>query len=215
MFYSSQGQCFLIAIEGPDKVGKATQAELLEDKLQRRGIKAMTVEVPWKDDVTYDLIYSMLKSGEAKEHPIVFQTLQATNRRILQETYLPNLTTHFDVVILDRWTPSTWAYGAASGIPTRVNEVILQGLVEPDFTIILDGVPFGHEREDTYEADNVFQQEVRRQYREYQMRFPEQTIIEEAAQHRLVLADKIAVKVRQVVLGSSKNHGGEATQSRA
>ena len=104
MFKCRQGSCFLVAIEGADSVGKATQAALLEKGLNDKGIRAFRTEVPWGDNLTYDPIYKMLREGTALSEPVVFQALQACNRRTMQGTYLPNLSRHFDIVILDAYS---------------------------------------------------------------------------------------------------------------
>ena len=62
MFKSKQGRCFLVAVEGADMLGKATQTALLEENLNKV-TKAITVEVPWKDEATYAQIYKMLRDG--------------------------------------------------------------------------------------------------------------------------------------------------------
>lgn len=197
MFKSKQGQCALVAIEGPDMVGKATQAALLEENLIAKGIRAMAVEVPWKDEVTYDLIYKMLRNGTAATEPVVFQTLQACNRRIMQQTYLPTLSAHFDIVVLDRWTPSTWIYGGAAGISLEQNAVILDGLVKPDLTIILDGEPFQPERAaDVYEKDSIFQRAVRAAYWNWSERF-DNAFLFDAHQDKKVLAAQILTETRR------------------
>ena len=166
MFKCRQGSCFLVAIEGADSVGKATQAALLEKGLNDKGIRAFRTEVPWGDNLTYDPIYKMLREGTALSEPVVFQALQACNRRTMQGTYLPNLSRHFDIVILDRWTLSTRVYGAATGVTSRQTKLLLDGVIEPDLTLVLDGEAFG-EVSDSYEADTTLQQIVRQGYRDW------------------------------------------------
>lgn len=165
MFKCKTGECYLISIEGADKVGKATQAALLETNLADQKVKAVALEVPWEDQVTYDLIYKMLYNGEAVDHPLIFQTLHATNRRSMLNAYFPNLAAHFDVLILDRWLLSTWVYGACCGITAQQNEVILQGIPTSDLTFVLDAPPWGA-GDDYYERDSGFQSNVRATFRE-------------------------------------------------
>jgi dTMP kinase len=165
MFNASNGhQCFIVAIEGPDRVGKATQAALLETALTANKHKATVEEIPYDDGVTYKQIYAMLRSGAVNKHPVVFQTLQATNRRIFQKQFLPTLALHYDVLILDRWNLSTRVYGEASGVSREATDLILEGIVEPDVTLVFDGKPFPKEGLDTWEADLEFQRKVRGLY---------------------------------------------------
>lgn len=155
-----------VAIEGPDRVGKATQAKILERALNRRKIRTMALEVPWDDGVTYDLIYDMLRTGEAHEYPEIFQTLHATNRRALQAKYIPNLKAHVDVIVLDRWTTSTRVYGEVAGLSPAFIRTVTAGLLEPELTFVLEGPAFTA-GEDTYETDLDFQQRVREVYRAF------------------------------------------------
>jgi len=157
-------QCSIVAIEGPDRVGKATQAKLLEEALTIRNRKATVEEIPYNDGVTYKQIYAMLHSGAVNQHPVIFQTLQATNRRIFQKQYLPTLAIHYEVVILDRWNLSTRVYGEASGVPKDATDLMLDGILEPDVTLVFDGKPFPKEGLDVWEADLEFQRKVRGLY---------------------------------------------------
>jgi len=62
MYTSPNGNtCHLIALEGADRVGKATQSTMLEEALNSRGIKATVEEIPYDDGVTHPEIYRMLK----------------------------------------------------------------------------------------------------------------------------------------------------------
>lgn len=174
MFKSTSGHsCFLVSIEGPDRVGKATQAKLLEEGLNDKGYKTTLEEIPYNDGVTYPEIYRMLKDGTVNLEPAVLQTLHAINRRFFQHSYLPNLATHFDVIVLDRWNLSTYVYGSVSGVSQEVTENLLKGIVEPDLVIVLDGNAFPKNNLDVWEADSEFQQKVRAGYRSWCERRPD------------------------------------------
>lgn len=191
MFHTSSASCFLVVIEGGDKLGKHTQARLLEQNLFARGFKSILEEIPYKDGMTHQVIYNMLFNGEAVEHPLIFQTLQACNRRLFQAHRLTTLAHHYDVVVLDRWTPSTWVYGKASGITEEQDRVCQQGLAEPDLVFVFDGesYPTPEKVDDEYEKDRAFQRKVRNGYLEYVSRHenaflvdanrPKETIAEE------------------------------------
>ena len=173
MFKAPNGKdCFLVAIEGPDRLGKATQAQMLEDALTKRKHKATVEEIPYDDGVTHPIIYEMLHDGTALQFPIVFQTLHGLNRRYFQKSFLPTLARHYDVVILDRWNLSTRVYGPASNVPNDTTAVILKDIVEPDITLVFDGVGFPKEGLDFYEKDRQLQEMVRRSYLGYCEREP-------------------------------------------
>lgn len=169
MYESPRGhKCFIVALEGADRLGKSTQAKLVEAKMDAEGMRGVLDKCPYKDGVTYDRIYEMLRTGEAKEFPVVFQTMQGANRRAFQKKLLPTLALHFDVVLIDRWSTSTWVYGTQDGVPKETTEAILKGLVEPDLVYVLDGEPFSApDMDDAYEADKDFQARVRDAYKQY------------------------------------------------
>lgn len=159
----------LIAIEGADRLGKQTQTDLLLSQLRAKGLKACSEEVPWKGHTsTYDTLYAMLKDGTAAKYPVVFQTLQGINRREMLESYLPQLQAEQDVVLLDRWTPSTWVYGGVGGVSEDQTQAILRGVPDPDLVIVLDGESFAMGKEaDSFEADTAFQRAVRLGYQKW------------------------------------------------
>lgn len=168
--------CYLVALEGADRVGKATQAALLENGLNARGHKSTVEEIPYKDGVTHPEIYRMLKDGSVNLEPAVLQTLHTINRRYFQLQYLPTLAAHFEVVVLDRWNLSTRVYGAASGVSHPITENLLKGIVTPDIGIVLDGDSFPKEGLDVWEADTEFQRAVRQGYREWCAKCPQQYV---------------------------------------
>jgi len=169
MYVSPKGhKCFIVALEGADRLGKSTQAKLVEAKMDAVGMRGVLDKCPYKDGVTYDRIYEMLRTGEAKKFPTVFQTMQGANRRAFQKKLLPTLALHFDVVLIDRWSTSTWVYGTQDGVPPETTETILKGLVEPDLVYVFDGEPFAApDMDDAYEADKEFQVRVRNAYRQF------------------------------------------------
>ncbi len=149
---------FLIAIEGPDKIGKATQSRLLAARL-----KLDLAEIPYRDGATHTKIYAMLKDGSAKVDKEAFQAFHVANRLVWQAMVLPTLGTG---VVLDRWNASTWAYGVSSGLSYAKVESILGGTRRADLTIVLDGEMIG-EPEDCYERDKALRERVRTAYRNY------------------------------------------------
>ena len=151
----------IIVIEGPDRVGKATQCGMLRDKLQSMGHRVSSVEVPIKDAITYPIIYWMLSNGSAKIFPKIFQWMQHLNRSIFQKKILPVLRANNDYVVFDRWSMSTIVYGVAAGLDVNFLEKLRRQLVEPDLTIVLSGPSFSHEPEDSYERDTKLQADVR------------------------------------------------------
>jgi dTMP kinase len=154
-----------IVIEGPDRVGKATQVKLLQKKLVEKNKTVATVEVPLRSNPVYHLIYWMLGNGLAKKFPKIFQWLQYANRQIFQWTILPRLESECDYIIMDRWSLSTVVYGAATGVSEAFTKKLCDRLRRPDHTIVLYGAAHRHEAEDTYESDERLQARVSDLYR--------------------------------------------------
>lgn len=156
----------LIVFEGPDRVGKETQSQLLVTSLTKVGARTVRVE-PSKESLSCGckLIYSMLESGAVKRYPNTFQFIQFLNRVYFQVFKLPDLMSNYDVVILDRWNLSSIAYGDATGVNPMFNRVLYWLLKKPDVTVVLCGSSFKcKETNDVYEKDIDLQRAVRRSY---------------------------------------------------
>lgn len=213
MYTSPTGDtCILIAIEGPDRVGKQTQARMLGNALFGIGPNGdqpvgdgkpwwanKVYEVPWNDGPIYEEIYAMLRDGSAFEFPVAFQTLHAANRRVFQARELPSHAGWADVVILDRWTLSTRVYGACDGVPVEVTDRILKGVIEPDLTLVFDGDPFPKDELDAYEANTEFQQKVRAEYMRWCDRDPSKYVKIKVDRPALDLHVGVLARVLEVI----------------
>lgn len=155
----------MIAIEGPDRMGKATQAEQLCHFLRRQGNNVWGVEMPYDDHVTYNLIYKMLGNGFAKRFPTVFQTVQFLNKAMFGLFVLPRLRHNYDFIVTDRWRLSALIYGNEGGVNRMLNRLYYAMLVPADLTIVFCDERLNSLSEDVYEADTAFQDRVRRAYR--------------------------------------------------
>jgi len=154
----------IIVIEGPDRVGKATQSKLLLQRLCAAGYTAKIVEVPIHSNFAYHIIYWMLRNGLAKRFPKIFQWFQYFNRQMFQWRELPKLERQYDYIIMDRWSLSTTIYGEATGIPKDFTLKLSQRLKRPFYTFVLLGKSHKHMVEDVYEADSNLQARVRELY---------------------------------------------------
>lgn len=174
MYTAPNGRsCLLISIEGADRTGKATQAAMLQEALNRKGHQSTVEEVPYQDHLTHAMIYRMLRDGGVRKYPKAFQTLHCLNRHNFQTNYLPALARHFEVVVLDRWNLSTLVYGEIDGVSREETEYLLTGISEPDLVFVLDGSAFPKDNLDVLEADTSFQQQVRAKYLEWCEKRPE------------------------------------------
>ena len=180
-----------IVIEGPDRVGKATQTKMLKNYLQGLGYKTLTMEVPLSSNITYGMIYWMLKNGTVKKFPKIFQWLQYFNRQIFQWTRLSELEEQYDYIVMDRWSLSTVIYGMANNVPEDFTEKLYKRLRDPDFTIILLGESHQHEAEDEYEKDAELQSKVRKLYYEWSLARPGRSAVINCNEPREVVARNI------------------------
>jgi thymidylate kinase len=154
-----------IAIEGPDKVGKTTQATKLVSSLGPTG--AVKVKVPFNDGITHRLIYWMLKNGTAMSCPNIFQTIQFLNKFLCQAFLMPWCWLMNDFVVVDRWMASFIVYGKAGGANELWTSFLSLFLVRPYHTVVMMGPCYASRNErkdDVYESDDVMQKCVRDGY---------------------------------------------------
>jgi len=158
----------LIALEGIDKSGKATQALMLRSWLMSRGFNVEIISFP---DYTTDIgreIKSFLNRGKYFT-PEVRQLLYAANRwerKDLMEDWLRK----GKIVIADRYIPSGLAYGYANNLPLDWMICIEKGLPEPNLVIVIDispetSIKRSRGNVDRYEADLNFLSRVREGYK--------------------------------------------------
>jgi dTMP kinase len=158
----------LIAIEGLDQSGKQTQAERLRDWLKKEGRKARLVSFPDYGTSIGEEIARALQ-GERDYGPDVMQLLYIANRYERK----PDLQRWIDgglVLVCDRYTASSIAYGVAQGLEGDWLAEIQKFLPPASLTILLDISPeTAVQRKavdrDRYERDLAMQARVREDYR--------------------------------------------------
>src|SRR3984893_5426888 len=129
----------LIVFEGLDQSGKQTQAELLRDHLKADGRKARLVSFPDYGTSIGEEIARALQ-GERDYGPEVMQLLYIANRYERK----PDLQRWLDgglILVSDRFTASSIAYGEAQGLDPRWLTEIQKFLPPPSLTIMLDIAP--------------------------------------------------------------------------
>lgn len=159
----------LLNLEGLDGAGKTTQARMLAAWLRERGLQAEIIHFPAYETPSGQRIAAYL-SGQERLEPREVMELFAQNRRE-KLADLRRAEAQNDVVILDRYAPSGWAYGVARGLPLEWLESLDAGLPVPDLVVVLD-VPvevarrrLGHRGPaDGYERDGDFLERVREAY---------------------------------------------------
>jgi dTMP kinase len=157
----------LIAFEGLDQSGKQTQAELLRDHLKAQGRKARLVSFPDYGTSIGEEIARAL-ANERDYGPDVMQLLYVANRYEKQ----PDLQRWLEgglILVSDRYTASSVAYGEAFGLdPVWLTD--MQKFLPPaSLTILLDIAPETAVKRksvdrDRYERDLAMQARVRESY---------------------------------------------------
>jgi len=129
----------LIAIEGLDQSGKATQARLLRQWFEARGRQVESLAFP---DYATPIGAEIWKGlhGERNFGPDTMQLLLIANRF----EWKPGIREWLAagrVVICDRYLASSVAYGEAQGLDPRWLTAIQAYLPQPDATVLLDIAP--------------------------------------------------------------------------
>ena len=157
----------LIAIEGLDQSGKATQAQLLRDQLRQGGTRARLVSFPDYGTSIGEEIARALQ-GERDYGPEVMQLLYIANR-FERKADLERWLDGGLVVVCDRYVASSVAYGEAQGLDVDWLTQTQRFLPAPDVTILLDIAPelaVGRKAtgRDRYERDLALLGRVRESY---------------------------------------------------
>ena len=129
----------LIAIEGLDQSGKATQAQLLRDQLRQGGTRARLVSFPdYGTSIGEEIARSL--QGEREYGPEVMQLLYIANR-YERKADLERWLDGGLVVGCDRYVASSVAYGEAQGLDVDWLTQTQRFLPVSDLTILLDIAP--------------------------------------------------------------------------
>ncbi len=158
---------FLIAIEGVDAVGKKTQTSALAFWLRSRGRTVETISFPDYGTAIGGEIREFLM-GRSSYPPEVRHILFAANRWEEKER-LEAALSKAEVVLVNRYTASNYAYGVANGLRVEWLMNLEAGLPEPDLVVVLDA-PTSDLRQrrardkDEYEKDASLQERTRAAY---------------------------------------------------
>ena len=170
----------LIAFEGLDQSGKQTQAEMLRDRLRGDGHKSRLVSFPdYATSIGEEIARAL--AGEREYGADVMQLLYVANRYERKD----DLQRWLDgglILVSDRYTASSIAYGEAFGLDAAWLVDMQKFLPPASLTIFLDinpetAVQRKAAGRDRYERDLAMQKRVRESYRK------------QAAQHNWVLLD--------------------------
>ena len=184
----------LIVFEGLDQSGKETQAQQLRDHLRASGYRSRVASFPdYGTSIGEELARAL--QGERDYEAFVMQLLYVANRferRPDIERWLGGGL----ILICDRYTASSVAYGEAQGLEVRWLTEIQRFLPPADLTLLLDISPDTALRRkradrDRYERDLDLLGRVRQSYRR-QAEDPSWVLIDGERSKDDVAADVIA-----------------------
>jgi dTMP kinase len=192
-----------ITIEGVEGVGKSTNIEFIESLFRARGIRWLKTREPGGTPLA-EAIRELLLQNRSENFDSTAELLLifAARSQHLREKILPALQAG-TWVLSDRFTDATYAYqggGRQLSMETIAQlEIMVQGELRPDLTIILDlPVEIGLQRaaarsdKDRFEREQVdFFERVRATYLARARQFP--------ARYALVDASKSLVEVQEQI----------------
>lgn len=157
----------LVAVEGLDQSGKATQAQDLRDRLRASGYKSRVVSFPDYGTFLGEEIARSLQ-GERDYGPETMQLLYVANR-FERKADIDRWHAAGLIVLFDRYVASGIAYGEAQGLDPGWLTTLQVSLPQPELTILLDIAPetaaarktVGRDR---YESDLALLTRVRESY---------------------------------------------------
>jgi len=189
----------LIALEGIDKSGKATQTAILANRLRKMGREVETIAFPEYTTVIGRVIKRYL-DGEADFGPELRQLLYVANRWE-KHGALKLWLREEKLVISDRYSPSGIVYGLANGLNLEWMMSLEEGLPPSDLVIVVDvSVETAFERDDVrdvYEANREFLEKVRSAYLDLAEKFG--WVIVDGEKMRGDVADEVWAYVSKIV----------------
>jgi dTMP kinase len=178
----------MIAIEGIDAAGKATQSRMLVERLQQLGHGATLLSFPWYESPLGKLIRRLLRNevtlatayeradgrlgtsgpATAYEDALALQALLLANKCEASQRVTAALA-RGDFIVLDRWWLSALVYGSADGLDPEWLRDLHAFLPAPELSLLIDVPPeVARERRprarDRYEADRGKQEQIRARY---------------------------------------------------
>lgn len=159
----------LIVIEGSDKAGKATQSQLLADRLAKEGFSVKTMAFPDYSTKIGEEIKAFLHSK--RDYPIEVRHMLLSANRWENKAAIEAMLKANNIVILNRYYQSNLVYGLASGLKLEWLQSLDAGLPKEDLVIVLDVSPEVsikrmQRKGDIFEMNDDIMNNVPRLYRE-------------------------------------------------
>ncbi len=158
---------FFVVLEGVDRCGKTSQAELLVERLLARGISARRFSTPDYGGFAGRAIEEHLVGVRAGDY-LALECLQLANRYEVASRIEETLK-RGEVAVCVRWSQSAELYGEVSGQDVAAIRRACSFLPVPDLNILVDANPeeiaVRYDKRNTYEQDLALQVQLSRNYR--------------------------------------------------
>ena len=126
-----------VVFEGPDGSGQTTQAKLLADYLQNKGISVFQTKEPTNDTIIGKMIREVLQN-KIKVHEDTLQLLFVADRAEHLHSQIEKRLDAKEWVVCDRYIMSTLAFGSASGVSPDWLKKLNEKFIWPKYTFLLD-----------------------------------------------------------------------------
>jgi dTMP kinase len=146
----------IITLEGIEKSGKTTQAQMLSHYLRKeRHLNTAHFDLPDYQTDVGKLIDKYLNYAEMPANPEVLHLLYAANRYEIRDVINFHLNDGY-VVIMNRYYQSNLVYGYVNGLDIEWLSILDENMPRSDLTIILDVPVQITEKRGTPENENRF-----------------------------------------------------------
>jgi dTMP kinase len=147
----------IITLEGIEKSGKTTQAQLLSHYLSKeKHLNTAHFDLPDYQTDVGQIIFKYLNQAEMPSNPEVLHLLYAANRYEIRDVINFHLNDGY-IVIMNRYYQSNIVYGSVNGLETRWLYTLDKNMPRSDLTIILDVPVQITEKRGTRLAKNRFE----------------------------------------------------------
>lgn len=196
-----------IVFEGPDRCGKSTQANLLNEYLLSIGKDVVITREPGGNMVAEEIRKILLDPASDVTPMTELLLYEASRAQHTEQKILPALK-EGKIVICERYTMSTCAYqgfgrGLDMNVIAKLNEIATQG-ISPDLTLVflMSDKYFTERGEYLFsdrleQEDEAFRHKMRRGYRDIASLTPNAVIIN---------ADRKVTEIKADVLAELKKH---------